>query len=80
MLEVSFTTQFKRDYKLCVKRGYNMLLLQKGAKKPISTISATYMIAQVPPVRQGFFPEFFAYKKGSPHRNRLFLSYSLILM
>lgn len=28
MLEVSFTTQFKRDYKLCVKRGYNMLLLQ----------------------------------------------------
>ncbi len=28
MLEVSFTNQFKRDYKLCVKRGYNMLLLQ----------------------------------------------------
>ena len=28
MLEVSFTNQFKMDYKLCVKRGYNMLLLQ----------------------------------------------------
>lgn len=32
MLEVSFTTQFKRDYKLCVKRGYNMLLLQNRKK------------------------------------------------
>lgn len=28
MLEVSFTKQFKRDYKLCAKRGYNMFLLQ----------------------------------------------------
>jgi len=28
MLEVSFTNQFKKDYKLCIKRGYDMLLLQ----------------------------------------------------
>lgn len=28
MLKVSFTTQFKKDYKLCIKRGYDMSLLQ----------------------------------------------------
>lgn len=28
MLEVSFTNQLKKDYKLCIKRGYDMLLLQ----------------------------------------------------
>ena len=28
MLKVSFTVQFKKDYKLCKKRGYNMELLQ----------------------------------------------------
>lgn len=28
MLEVSFSGQFKKDYKLCKKRGYNMKLLQ----------------------------------------------------
>ena len=28
MLEISFTGQFKKDYKLCKKRGYNMKLLQ----------------------------------------------------
>ena len=28
MLQVSFTGQFKKDYKLCKKRGYNMELLQ----------------------------------------------------
>lgn len=29
MLEISFTGQFKKDYKLCKKRGYNMKLLQE---------------------------------------------------
>ena len=28
MLHVSFTGQFKKDYKLCKKRGYDMVLLQ----------------------------------------------------
>lgn len=28
MLEISFTGQFKKDYKTCKKRGYNMKLLQ----------------------------------------------------
>ena len=28
MLEISFSGQFKKDYKLCKKRGYNMKLLQ----------------------------------------------------
>ncbi len=28
MLQVSFTSQFKKDYKLCKKRGYNMELIQ----------------------------------------------------
>ena len=28
MLQVSFTGQFKKDYKLCKKRGYDMELLQ----------------------------------------------------
>lgn len=28
MLQVSFTGQFKKDYKLCKKRGYNMELIQ----------------------------------------------------
>lgn len=28
MLEISFTGQFKKDYKLCKKRGCNMSLLQ----------------------------------------------------
>lgn len=28
MLQISFTGQFKKDYKLCKKRGYNMELLQ----------------------------------------------------
>ncbi|MCH5267302.1 MAG: type II toxin-antitoxin system YafQ family toxin [Lachnospiraceae bacterium] len=28
MLEVSFTAQFKKDYKLCKKRGYNLQLLK----------------------------------------------------
>lgn len=28
MLQVSFTGQFKNDYKLCKKRGYNMEFLQ----------------------------------------------------
>ena len=28
MLQVSFTGQFKKDYKLCKKRGYDMVLLQ----------------------------------------------------
>ena len=27
MLQVSFTGQFKKDYKLCKKRGYDMNLL-----------------------------------------------------
>ena len=29
MLEISFTGQFKKDYKLCKKRGYNIKLLQE---------------------------------------------------
>lgn len=29
MFEISFTGQFKKDYKLCKKRGYNMKLLQE---------------------------------------------------
>lgn len=29
MLEISFTGQFKKDYKLCKKRNYDMDLLQK---------------------------------------------------
>jgi mRNA interferase YafQ len=29
MLEVSYTTQFKKDYKLCKKRGYDMKQLAK---------------------------------------------------
>ena len=29
MLEISFTGQFKKDYKLCKKRDYNMKLLQE---------------------------------------------------
>lgn len=29
MLDVRYSTKFKRDFKLCVKRGYNMVLLQK---------------------------------------------------
>ena len=28
MLQVSFTSQFKKDYKLCKKRVYNMELIQ----------------------------------------------------
>lgn len=28
MLEISFTGQFKKDYKTCKKRGYNIKLLQ----------------------------------------------------
>lgn len=28
MLELNSSTKFKRDYKLCLKRGYNMQLLQ----------------------------------------------------
>lgn len=28
MLEISFTGQFKKDYKLCKKRGCDMVLLQ----------------------------------------------------
>ncbi len=28
MLQVSFTGQFKKDFKLCKERGYNMKLLQ----------------------------------------------------
>ena len=28
MLEISFTTQFKKDYKLCKKRGYDLYLLK----------------------------------------------------
>lgn len=28
MLEASFTNQFKKDYKLCIKRGCDMSLLQ----------------------------------------------------
>lgn len=28
MLQVSFTGQFKKDYKLCKKRGYDMVLIQ----------------------------------------------------
>ncbi len=28
MLQVSFTGQFRKDFKLCKKRGYNMDLLQ----------------------------------------------------
>lgn len=28
MLTVSFTTQFKKDYRLCTMRGYDMSLLQ----------------------------------------------------
>lgn len=28
MLEISFTGQLKKDYKLCKKCGYNMKLLQ----------------------------------------------------
>ena len=28
MLQVSFTGQFKKDYKLCKKRGYDMELLE----------------------------------------------------
>lgn len=29
MLEISFTTQFRKDYKLCKKRGYDMRLLKE---------------------------------------------------
>ena len=29
MLEISFTTQFKKDYKLCKKRGYDLYLLKE---------------------------------------------------
>lgn len=28
MLEVSFTGKFRKDYKLCRKRGYDMMLLR----------------------------------------------------
>lgn len=28
MLKLNTSTKFKRDYKLCLKRGYNMQLLQ----------------------------------------------------
>lgn len=28
MLEISFTSQFKKDYKLCKKRGYDLSLLK----------------------------------------------------
>lgn len=28
MLEISFTGKFKKDYKVCKKRGYNIKLLQ----------------------------------------------------
>lgn len=28
MLNVIFTNQFKKDYKLCQKRGYNMALIE----------------------------------------------------
>lgn len=28
MLEISFTNQFKKDYKLCIKCGYDISLLQ----------------------------------------------------
>jgi mRNA interferase YafQ len=28
MLQVSFVGKFKKDYKLCQKRGYNIILLQ----------------------------------------------------
>lgn len=28
MLELNSSTKFRRDYKLCLKRGYNMQLLQ----------------------------------------------------
>lgn len=29
MLNVCYSTQFKKDFKACVKRGYNMPLLQQ---------------------------------------------------
>lgn len=29
MLDVRYSTQFKKDFKACVKRGYNMPLLQQ---------------------------------------------------
>lgn len=35
MLNVIFTNQFKKDYKLCQKRGYNMTLI----KSIIQTLS-----------------------------------------
>lgn len=28
MLKLNASTKFKKDYKLCLKRGYNMILLQ----------------------------------------------------
>lgn len=31
MLKLNASTKFKKDYKLCVKRGYNMNLLQTGS-------------------------------------------------
>lgn len=30
MLDVRYSTRFKKDFKLCVKRGYNILLLQQA--------------------------------------------------
>ena len=30
MLNVRYSTKFKKDFKICVKRGYKMLLLQQA--------------------------------------------------
>jgi len=42
MLKVSFVGRFKKDYKLCQKRGYNMELLQ-------SIIATLSIPASLPP-------------------------------
>ena len=34
MLDVRYSTQFKKDFKVCVKRGYKMPLLQRVIDTP----------------------------------------------
>lgn len=43
MLDVRYSTKFKRDFKLCVKRRYNMALLQ--------TVIDTLKIPEVLPMK-----------------------------
>ncbi|MBD5504926.1 MAG: hypothetical protein HDR09_14650 [Lachnospiraceae bacterium] len=34
MLDVRYSTKFKKDFKICVKRGYKMQLLQQTIDTP----------------------------------------------